>query len=191
MSGCYGIIDRDFRAERELAALREDGIYTLGVAEVENLFVVPEVLEIMERLLGCDSGTADSAKQFITELFSNCKDRLLAEALSKEISHQLSLFELGNQQFTNEKIREKIENRFTVGNIGTWRAQKEDIFNSASSLPDILKVFNYKDLSKKISSKYCLSDRDFPKRVLNVLTKNKEARIEVLSALSAYVPELP
>ncbi len=187
----YGIIDRDFRVEREIAALREDGIFTLGVAEVENLFVVPELLEIMERLLGCDSGTADSAKQFIVDLYSNCKDKQIAEALSKEISHQLSLFELGGQQYTNEEIKGKIENRFTVENIGIWRAEKEAIFNSAKTLPAILSVFNFKELSRKIASKYGLSDRDFPKRVLNLLTKNKEARAEILSALSAYVPELP
>lgn len=187
----YGIIDRDFRVNREIVALREDGIYTLGVAEVENLFVIPELLEIMERLLGCDSGTANAAKQFIVDLFNSCKDKQIAEALSKEISHQLSLFELGGQQYTNEEIREKIENRFTAENIGTWRAEKETIFNSASTLPEILAVFNFKELSRKISSKYSLSDRDFPKRVINVLTKNKAARTEILSALAAYVPELP
>lgn len=187
----YGIIDRDFRVNREIDALREDGIYTLGVAEVENLFVIPELLEIMERLLGCDSGTADAAKQFIIDLFNNIKDKQIAAALSKEISHQLSLFELGGQQYTNEEIREKVENRFTVENIGTWRAEKEAVFNSANSLPEILAVFNFKELSRKISSKYSLSDRDFPKRVINVLTKNKAARTEILSALSAYVPELP
>lgn len=187
----YGIIDRDFRVEREIAALREDGIYTLGVAEVENLFVVPELLEIMERLLGCDPGTASEAKQFIIDLFINCKDKQIAEALSKEISHQFSLFELGEQQYTNEEIKEKIENRFTVDSIGNWRAEKEAIFDSANTLPEILAVFNFKELSRKISSKYRLTDKDFPKRVINVLTKNKSARAEILSALSAYVPVLP
>lgn len=187
----YGIIDRDFRVERELAALRRDGIYALGVAEVENLFVVPELLEIMERQLGSDPGTADDAKQFIIDLFNNCKDKQIAEALSKEISHQLSLFDLGSQQFTDEEIHEIIENHFTADSIGTWRAEKEAIFNAASTLPEVLKVFNFKELSRTIASKYNLSDRDFPKRVLNVLTKNKEARAAILSALSGYVPELP
>ena len=187
----YGIIDRDFRVDREIAALREDDIYTLGVAEIENLFVVPELLEIMERLLGCESGTADAAKQFIAGLFSDCKDKQIAEALSEEISHQLTLFELGDQQYSNEEIKGKIENRFTIENIGTWRAEKEAIFNSAKTLPEILSVFNFKELSRIIASKYSLSDRDFPKRVLNMLTKNKAARVEILSALSAYVPELP
>ena len=187
----YGIIDRDFRVEREIAALRENGIYTLGVAEVENLFVVPELLEIMERLLGCNPGTADTAKQFIIDLYNNCKDKQIAEALSKEISHQFSLFELGEQQYTNEEIIAKIDNRFTVESVGYWRAEKEAIFDSADTLPEILAVFNFKELSRKISSKYSLTDRDFPKRVINVLTKNKGARAEILSALSAYVPELP
>lgn len=38
----------------------------------------------------------------------------IVEALSKEISHQLSLFELGRQQLTDEEIRERIENHFAV-----------------------------------------------------------------------------
>lgn len=38
----YGIVDRDFRTEDEISALRGDGIYCLDVAEVENLIVVPE-----------------------------------------------------------------------------------------------------------------------------------------------------
>ena len=32
----YGIVDRDFRTEDEISALRGDGIYCLDVAEVEN-----------------------------------------------------------------------------------------------------------------------------------------------------------
>ena len=187
----YGIIDRDFRVDREILALRGDGIYTLGVAEVENLFVIPEVLEIMERQLGCDSGTADAAKQFIIDLFNNIKEKQIAEALSKEISHQLSLFELGKNSYTNEEIQNLIQARYTAENIGQWRTEKEAIFNAAHTLSEILKVFNFKELSHKIASKYGLSDRDFPKRVLNVLTKNKDARTELLAALAAYVPVLP
>ncbi|MCR5461204.1 MAG: hypothetical protein K6F51_15175, partial [Acetatifactor sp.] len=71
----YGIIDRDFRGDHEIDMLKADGIYTLGVAEVENLFVVPELLDIIERILGCDTGTAEAAKQFIVELFDKLKSR--------------------------------------------------------------------------------------------------------------------
>ena len=37
----YGIIDRDFRSDYEIEKLAEDHIYTLRVAEVENLFILP------------------------------------------------------------------------------------------------------------------------------------------------------
>ena len=60
--------------------------------------------------MGYDTGTADSAKRFITKLFSVYKDRQIAEALSKEISPQLSLFVLGSRPFTNEEIHGKIDN---------------------------------------------------------------------------------
>lgn len=107
------------------------------------------------------------------------------------MSHQLSLFNLGNNKYTNEEIQNLILNRYTAENIGQWRTEKEDIFNSAHTLPEILKVFNFKDLSHKIASKYGLSDRDYPKRVINVLTKNKNIRTELLTVLAAYVPVLP
>lgn len=187
----YGIIDRDFRGNHEIDMLKEDGVFTLGVAEVENLFVVPELLEIMERELGCDVGTAEAAKQFVVDLYNSCKAKQISEALSKEIAFQLSLFNLGNQQYTNEEIREKINSCYTIDKIAAWREEKEKFFNSVNTLQEILSAFNFKELSKKISSKFNLSDRDFPKRVINLLTKNKTTRTEILSALSAYIPELP
>jgi ABC-type lipoprotein export system ATPase subunit len=186
----YGIIDRDYRVNREIDALKEDGIYTLCVAEVENLFVVPELLDIMEHLLGCDQGTAEAAKQFIKDLFDNTKNQQISEALSKEITHQLSLFEIGNREYSNENIVNMINNQYTIENIGQWREEKEKIYN-VTTLPEILAVFNFKEIPQKIASKYGLSDKEFPKRVLNLLTKDKKARDEILSALSAYVPELP
>ena len=161
------------------------------MAEVENLFVVPEVLDIMEKQLGCDVGAAEAAKQFIVDLFNTLKAKQIAEALSREISHQLSLFEIGDREYTDEEIHDMIENRFTVENISAWRVEKEAIYNSVSTLPEILAVFNYKELVAKISSKFSLSDRDFPKRVLNVLMTNKVVRVELLSALSSYIPQLP
>lgn len=187
----YGIVDRDFRVDREIQALEDDGIYTLNVAEVENLFVVPELLEIMESQLGCDSGAADKAKQFIIDLFNNCKEKQIAEALSREISFQLSLFDIGVNIYTNEQIKEKIDGKYTLENIATWRAEKEAVYNAANTLEEILRVFNFKDLSKKVGSQFGLSDRDFPKRVLNVLGKNSETKELIRAALSNYIPQLP
>lgn len=48
---CYGIIDRDYRTEYEINSYKKDNIFTLKVAEVENLFLVEEVLEEINRIL--------------------------------------------------------------------------------------------------------------------------------------------
>lgn len=49
-----GIIDRDRRVQEELESLEQSGIYALKVAEVENLFCVPEVLSIVSTRLARD-----------------------------------------------------------------------------------------------------------------------------------------
>lgn len=187
----YGIVDRDFRTEGEIEALKNDGVFTLNVAEVENLFIVPDTLDIMENQLGCDDGRADTAKKRIGELFSQNKENQVNEALSKEISHQLSLFELGSNKYTDDEIHNLIADKYTAENINNWREEKEKIFNSASTVDEILAVFNFKPLVKCIASVFQLADKDFPKRVINCMTKNKEVRKELLSVLSKYVPELP
>ena len=43
----YGIIDRDYRSDREIEKYKKDNIYVLEVAEVENLFLVEELIKEM------------------------------------------------------------------------------------------------------------------------------------------------
>ena len=103
----------------------------------------------------------------------------------------MSQFGIGTNFYSNEEINTMISNTYSVDNIGRWRSEKEAIFNSAKSLTEILRIFNNKDLAKKIGAKYKLTDKDFPKRVINVMFKNKEIRKKILTVLSVYVPELP
>ena len=51
----YGIVDRDYRSEREISSLANDKIFVLGVAEVESLFLVEGLIRFMaERLVVSD-----------------------------------------------------------------------------------------------------------------------------------------
>lgn len=49
----FGIIDRDYRSDYEIEKYKDDGIYTLKVAEVENLFLVEELIRLIADYLGC------------------------------------------------------------------------------------------------------------------------------------------
>jgi ABC-type cobalamin/Fe3+-siderophores transport system ATPase subunit len=43
----FGIIDRDFRTDEQLTALKKDGIFSTTLNEIENLFLVPEIVDIV------------------------------------------------------------------------------------------------------------------------------------------------
>ena len=187
----YGIVDRDFRTEGEISALQGDGIYCLDVAEVENLFVVPELLDIMETALACDSGAAQQAKDFIGNLFSQNKDNQVTLALAQEMKHQLSLFELGKQKLTPKEIKDKIDLKYSEQNISTFLTEKQAIFDGADTTEKILAVFNFKDMSKKVGEKFGIKGRDYPQRVLNLLRSKRSEKEAILEALGKYTPELP
>lgn len=168
-----------------------DGIYCIDVAEVENLFVVPEILDIMETALACDSGVAQQAKKFIGDLFSQNKDRQVALALSQELRHQLSLFELGKQKLTPREIKGRIDLEYSEQNIAALLAEKQEIFDGADTTEKILAVFNFKDMSKKVGEKFGIKGCDYPQKVLNLLHSKRSEKEAILAAIRKYVPDLP
>ncbi len=188
----YGIIDRDFRTEQEIEELRKDGIFCLSVAEVENLFLVPELLDIMERVLICPDGTSQKAKDFIKSLFRDNIDNQVALALAQEMKYQLSLFELSGKRQTPKDIKAKIDARFSEERIAEYLADKEAIFNSVAEIPEILKVFNFKDMPKKIGVIFGLREREeYPQKILRLLRLNYSERDSIMSAMKSYIPDLP
>ncbi len=187
----YGIVDRDFRTEGEINSLQEDGIYCLRVAEVENLFVVPELLDIMEAAMACDKGTAQKAKDFITDLFTQNKDNQIFLALAQEMKYQLSLFELGKKKLDPKQIKEKIDLKFSEEKISDFLIGKQAAFDAADTIEKILALFNFKDMPKKVGDKFGLTGRDYPQRVLNLLRSQRSEKMQILEALRKYTPDLP
>ncbi|WP_040194090.1 DUF4435 domain-containing protein [Clostridium culturomicium] len=188
----YGIVDRDFRTDAEIASLQADGIFCLSVAEVENLFVVPGILDIIEEQLGCQEGTAQIAKEFIKILFLKNKENQIGEAFIKEINHQLTLKNFSNKKLTPKDIKEHLDVEFSIVKIQEFFEAKKQQFDAANTTDEILKIFNFKELSKKIGSKFGISGNEYPQRVINLLKRNpNDIRKKILNILSEYIPELP
>ena len=76
----YGIVDRDYRSEEELDALEKKGIYSLKVAEVENLFLVEPLLRILAKHFYCQN--AENAIQKI-------KNYIIEERFAGQIERQI------------------------------------------------------------------------------------------------------
>ena len=172
--------------------MREDGVFCLKVAEVENLFVVPGLLDLMADQLGCAEGTAERAKQFIQNLFSENKANQIGEAFIKEVNHQLTLKNFSDKHMTPSDIRVCLDTDFSETNIETFYAQKEQLFNSAQSVDEILRIFNFKNLSKAIGNVFGLRGNEYPQRVINLIKRNpNNIKSRIIEILLPYLPELP
>jgi hypothetical protein len=88
---CYGLIDRDFRSDYEMDKLREDGIYTIKVAEVENLFLVEELLNILNSVIGfADTSRIDTVKRYIIrDRFVPQVNHQICDAVISELKYRL------------------------------------------------------------------------------------------------------
>ena len=92
---CYGIIDRDYRSEFEISKLQRDKIYTLKVAEVENLFLVPKLLCVVNKAMGYQDNTIVTQIQdyIIEKRFKNEINRQVCESVISEIKYKLTTVE--------------------------------------------------------------------------------------------------
>lgn len=187
----YGLIDRDFRTENEINKLMKDGIFCLNVAEVENLFVVPDLLDIMEIQLGCNKGSAQSAKNFIQELFSKRKESQIQESFIQEINHKLSTYKISDKKATIPEIKSFFDVNFSEEKIKDILSEKQTLFDQTKEVDDILKIFNHKGLSKSIGSQFEITGKNYPQRVINIIKENKnDIKKDIFSVLSKYIPNI-
>jgi len=184
-----GIIDRDYRGEKEITALKEDDIYCLNVAEVENLFVVPELLDVMESVLLAEAGSAQKAKEKIITLYNDNKENQIAASVNQEIKYQLSLFDIGTKKYSAMEIKRFIDEKYSLEKLELIVAEKRTLFDSATTVNQIIKVFNFKTIANKIVGSCFGIDAkgEYPQRVLRAIRKDKE---EIVNAIKTYIPNL-
>ena len=99
---CYGLIDCDYRSEREKTALKEKRVYTLSVSEVENLFIVEELLKVVNQLQGfTDNSRVEQAKKYIIEKrYKPEIEKQICAATIAEIKYQLSIIDISGTDDT-------------------------------------------------------------------------------------------
>lgn len=185
----YGIIDRDFRVDYELNKLKDDGIYSLGVAEVENLFLAEELLQVVNNQMAKEDNTSvESVKNYIiNDRFIKQLSGQVCEATVAQIKYKLATVDISKanensakdtldkvfQSISYDSIREKVESEFNE--IATSKNYK-----------DVLKVFNCKALSNCIGNKFGINNDEYRDYVIRLLRSDKQN--DVINALSSYLP---
>lgn len=183
----YGLIDRDRRTAPELTALQTDNIYTLEVAEVENLFCTQEVLALVSARFARDT-TADF-NQAVTQVFKQLKTELDTQVSLRviaEVKFKLNCFDASArgvpalstalQQLTNDI------------NIAALYAQFDGEFQTVINAKDyrgLLRLYNRKSLPNQIGGALGLKAGELVELVVRLA--RTDARDAVIAAIKPYL----
>lgn len=187
----YGLIDRDYRSDCEIERLKDNGIYILGVAEVENLFIVEELIRLMALRFGVqdvDNVVSDVISFVIDTRFANTINKQICQSVVCDIKYQLSCIEISNKSDSDAKASLKIG----LDNIDydLIKEQREIIFQNAlntRNYAEVIKIFNEKGLAAEIGAKLGIDKREYMPKVINLL--KADCHDEIICAMAGYLPD--
>lgn len=186
----YGIIDRDYRNDTELSSFESKGIYHLKVAEIENLFVVPELLKLYKEEFGLDDEKLNNAKNKIIEIYKENINGQIKNALIYDLKYKLSSIDITQNGGDINNISQQISEDFALERINTLQEIKKNIFKEDLNINEILKIFNFKNIINVVESSFG-DKKTYIDRIFNKMRSSEGFKNKVIEIMKKYVPELP
>lgn len=186
----YGIIDRDYRSDSEIKKYAKDNIYTVAVAEVENLFLVKELVFLIAKHLEKeqDSVFCKVKEYIINDRFQGQIEKQICQSVVTELKYRLSCADLSNKSEEEvEKSLDKVLSSINYDEIKTTHEMKFRNILRSGDYNEVLKVFNHKSLSSSIGHFFDLDDKAYCSRVIAFL--NGTLHDKIVEALSPYLPD--
>ena len=184
-----GIIDRDFRSEYEIEKYKDDHIFTINVAEVENLFIVEELIRLMAAHMGKEPdsvfGTIES--YVIDDRFARQINGQICEGAVAEIKYKLMCAEISKKN--DDEAKASLDAVLTGINYETIKQEQEAKFRAVlqnRSYADTIKVFNKKSVASSIGHFLGINDKEYCSTVIALLRGEKHDAI--VSAIAPYLP---
>lgn len=183
----YGLIDRDRRTLPEIAALQADNIFTLDVAEVENLFCTQEVLALVSARLARDTTT--DFNQAVTQVFNQLRteiDTQVSLRVIAEVKFKLNCFDASAR---GVPALSNALQQLTHGiDIPALYARFDTEFQSVISSTDyrgLLRIYNRKSLPTQIGNALGLRAGELVELVVRLA--RTDARTDVTAAIKPYL----
>ena len=183
-----GLIDRDYLSDEEIKAYKELNIFTLSVAEVENLYIIEDVVKIIAKHQCLDvDAKMKEVKDFIFDSFNSEYDLQIAAICTKEIQHQLKCY---NRPKSNKVEDMKAGLSYLITSIdvdGLYEKTKDKIDKilTAKDYDSLISIYNRKNLHLQISRIMGLANNEYPNLVLRLL---KTDGVDIANAMRKYVP---
>lgn len=189
----YGIVDRDRREEPEVRYLRGRQILVPEVAEIENIFMLEDVVKAVARSFGKDGNKAfNRVRRAIINLFEpNIRRQALQHTrhhLKKEVGHRIDgrFSNIGELEVHIRKLMHELEPRGTYDSYCTTFRN----YVNAGDYASILRVFNHKSMlgESHVAASCGLQhdDKDsYIHTILNILRRNSREADTIRKAVRA------
>lgn len=188
----YGIIDRDYRPQEQLDAYQRSGIHTLGVAEIESLFLTrPVIMAMAKQFLVEDPEDAfEQIRRYVIE--GRFRPQLEKQIRSATISSlKAALTGLDITPSANDPVDTGFQNAIRGISPTQYYEEQKCRFEEAANSEDydkVLEIFNDKSIARSIGHFLGIDDRQYCDRVCQLLSD--ESGENLRSVLMAYVPQL-
>ena len=191
-----GIIDRDRRDEEEIAKLKKNNIFVPKVAEIENLFLITDVIRIV-----AEKQDKSEIEQIICEVqnktfeFLNSKIEEQALLFVKQKSQNYIVKKINEQVSTIEEYKIKLSELISVGDLQSMYDPEIEKMNK------IMEERNYLAALRVINNKGLLPYTQLPNKfgwkkdyyidyVLLLLEKKDTVSNELKEIFRQYIAEL-
>lgn len=185
-TSAIGIIDSDHHTKERIESLKKHNIFSLEVAEIENLFLDKDFLKLICESISYKDDTC--IKQIENGILSELDKHKIVQ-VSNYISSKINYFftdsdvSKGNDlQEVNKNYKDFLDNV----SIKEWYDERINYIEKIieeKNYSAIIKIYNNKGLKKIANNK--LEITNFTNRSLNLLKENKEAQKILLN----YFPD--
>jgi hypothetical protein len=186
----FGIIDRDYRDEKTLDNMKNDHIYTLDVAEVENLFLLEKVLKILaEQLYVTDpEAVVMKIKKFVCNQFRNHKEEYASNKVSRKIRNELQKYKQSSKK-PNELKEELniIMHKIDIDHLYLQATTHAEALIDSEAYEEILLLFNHKGLVNQVGSFFEIKPSSYIERVKNII---HSGRTDILDEIKKKLPSI-
>ncbi|MDD2368129.1 MAG: AAA family ATPase [Sulfuricurvum sp.] len=186
----YGIIDSDYKEQPEITALETQNIYTISVAEIENLFCIEPILRIISLHLELDANAkVDEVITFLVNALTSEFDNQVSSKAEKIIEYKLGAF--SKEANTEQGLADGLTTTLGRINIHNIYEQSRILYQTAideRNLEQLLLIYNRKSLPDRISQIFGLATGEYSKLLVRLLKGSKQT--EITTALQSYLPTL-
>lgn len=186
----YGIVDADYRTTEEIKALEKSRIFTISVAEVENLFCVEQILRIVASHLALDPNQkVKEVTDFIIDSLKREFDIQVTNHAEREVQFKLNVFT--KLAHTEQGLIDGFNGMISKIDMTVIYNSSKLLFETAineHNLEKALRIYNRKKLSDRISPIFGLKEGEFVRLVTRLL--KGEQKDEIINAIKIYLPTL-